>query len=636
MSKVTRTKPERGVKLVTEHVHKPLAAIATKLNAANIETDQLERQWAPFRLNYSIPFFGPDRNAANLSIPFALPPLQDTMAFTQKAQEYVDSRGVTQDSIQTSPDTSADTPQIFLDEVSFSMDLRDTTAAIASPSFGSNVGTPTADAGKLYFAGLMDYDIRLSIVEKDPVFFMPPNERNSDTYGPTRPDPEIPRREVWSTHIPSSSFANDVFTLNPYVVTDINEQIDPWKTYVLSIHAPGVGFERDSILAGDRRRKTTIMVSIEVSLKFRAKVLGAHMDAGVGTANAPIRSDARVTRTAAGVPVSITTPADNTVIEADTADGVNTSIATIDEVMRAKLYTGANEHAEMGETIESISEEIEPTSAYEVITVPLFQNANFGGISIATAQHEPYSKEALGLPQTTLIDRRIIPINYPFQIEHVLVALNFQGFSSRTGSTEAVYHPRFRDCGFQYRFGVGVGTGLEGDGFSYSQVAGDAGAGIWILTPGTDGGTPDAPPVDALIDRLRVGPTKDLPLLGQFLAEPRCNNLSLWCLPLNTGGPSPSTGYPAYLYDSSQATNLGTQGPPCFVGNAWTPTQARQTPLTVTVPPGTEGLEQWIEVRCRIDNLNIASGLLTPHDDTIVVGYQGFFVYIIGRKYLVS
>lgn len=614
MAKVNRQKLERGKKLVKEHVFTPLASIVTDLNGAGIDAEQLEAEWAPFRLNYSVPYFGSDSRSSDLSIPFVLPPLQDSMSFTSVRKTYINRAGATVTSDELSPATTSTTTQIFLDEVSFGFDQRDAPAAIASHFYNNGLGS-SADQGKLCYDLIDKYVVRLSIVEKDPLFFVPLAARTEEH--------EIPRREVWSVSIPAESFANDVFALNPYVVSGINEQIDPWKSYIFTMSFPAIGNYADNGLAANAPAAS--VVSIEASLKFRARVMKRNNRATWAPDNVPTSALTKRSRTAAGNPVAHSAPADGAKITADTTTGVSINMASVDEAFRSKLYSGFNEQCEAGQTTEAIAEEIDPDAAYEVIVVPLFQNSNLGGVSMETVPVQPYSVESGGITDSVLIDRRIIPINYPMQIEHVVVALNWQGFYAVTasGPVDGRLHPSAVVSGasgaaFNYDIGVGVGTGMKGDDFDYAQIArarNTAGA-AQQWNPGALG-------PDFVIDKLRAGPERHLP---HATGGVRTNNLELWSLPLVPVGGGAGTEV-SYMYDSSQTTKVGLQGKPLFVGRSWAPTATRTDQLA------TAGREQWIEVRARISNLSNPSSHI---NDTVVVGYQGFFVYIIGRKFLVS
>ena len=208
------------------------------------------------------------------------------------------------------------------------------------------------------------------------------------------------------------------------------------------------------------------------------------------------------------------------------------------------------------------------------------------------------------------------------QIEHVVVALNFTPFQAADagGSVLGNWHPGYLNPPtaqqWQYDIGVGVGTGLGGDEFEYAQVASASvkPGGIW------EGNAYN------VIDRMMVGPPDALPVFGA--ANRHGPNCELYCVPVATVGGASATG-PAYYFNPSVAGHVATQGVPIFVGRAWTPTSTRTDPLA-----NVGGGEQWIEVRAKISGMTNAWGSLG--DQHLLVGYQGFFVYIIGRKFLSS
>ena len=638
MGKIKRKKLERGAKLTREPIFDPLTAAAQALNGLDVEREQLECDWAPFRLNFSVPYLGPDCDSSEWSVPFVLPPLQDDMAFRSTDITYTDARGASATSYDLSPDVSGEVLPVFLDEVSFGFDQRDAPFGVSSPWSGELPATAIPNpkygvGGKMNPALLDTYDIRLSIMEKDPLFFVAMPERRKE-------DLQVPKREVWSVHIKPESFGNDVFSLNPFVVESINELIDPWKTYVFTVHAPKIFWPPANSVS-------SVLPSVEISLKFRRPIEGDTRRLVDNKINAPTSSRAAVTRTAAGTDVAITTPAANTSVGAETSTGINTNIAAIDTAMREKVFSGFNEHSEAGTTLEAKAEELLPDGAYEVITVPLFQNNPFGGISRGFMANSPppYAKETTAADRT-LIDRRIIPINFPFLIHHVIVAFNFQPFVRYNATVGGILHPGWKYASnpagaMKYHVGVGAGYGMHGDGLNYRQIAeaelypgsrDPAATGIGSFFPWKQ---------DSLIDLVMSGPKSALPYVqdsfGKF--QP-AHNMSLHCVPLTAPTATIASTFPAYDYDPALTPPLGKQRAPVLVGRSWTRTGPRTNIVTtggIREPSGTKYNpgEQWLEVRCKINAVPDAASP-SYEDNSIIVGYQGFFVYIIGKKFLAS
>ena len=620
MAKIKRKKLERGVKLVKEHVYTPLAAAVTDLNNSGLDAEQLECQWAPFRLNFSIPYLGEDSMGRTWATGFVLPPLQDTMSLSTTTQLYTDLDGnANQPYYVTKPDAIDTASPIYLDEVSFSFDQRDAPGAIASPWYDSATGG-SEHQGKISFDDLALCDLRLAIVEKEPLFFTPVQDRPRAQL--------LPTREVWSAEIGHAQFGNDVFNNLPFVVSGINQLVDQWKSYAVSVSFPGV---EPAVLHSATANKNPVFPSVELSLKFRSKIRKRNTRAVWAPENAPTPSLTKRTRSAAGKNVSHSAPADGDKIAADTAQGVNINIASVDEAFRQGVYAGFSEDSAAGQTIDAVAEELEPDSCYEVLTVPLFQNSHTGGWSIGNSEFHPYATGESSVDNMALIDRRIIPISYPMQIEHVVVALNFTSFRAGYGNGTAAatvtgdFHPSCINPSssqqWEYEFGVGVGTGLHADEFEYAQVAhGTFKPGAMLNATGG---------ANNVIDRMMAGPPDALPFTGASItALTRAPNCELWCLPLSTVGGASATGS-AYFFNESATGHVGTQGVPIFTGRAWTQTETRTDALA-----NVSGREQWIEVRGKVDRIvNAWTGLQPRH---LLVGYQGFFVYIIGRKFLSS
>ena len=78
------------------------------------------------------------------------------------------------------------------------------------------------------------------------------------------------------------------------------------------------------------------------------------------------------------------------------------------------------------------------------------------------------------------------------------------------------------------------------------------------------------------------------------------------------------------------------QGKPIFIGKGWSPTWARTNMATGPAAPTTGGSEQFIEVRMRMRDTaqtmqtGPSAGTLTMYS-----GYQGHWVYLIGKKTVV-
>ena len=137
MAKITRKQLARGAKLLVQHIFTPLQSAQTNLTGSNgIAEEQLSARMAPFRLNLSIPHLNSYANYTRLpgsantvpahAVPFMLPPLQGDLDF--------EAVGGT---IGNIPTVDSDTPQVILDEVSFSFDTRGEPAAVCPTGSGA-------------------------------------------------------------------------------------------------------------------------------------------------------------------------------------------------------------------------------------------------------------------------------------------------------------------------------------------------------------------------------------------------------------------------------------------------------------------------------------------------------------------
>jgi len=605
MAKISRSKLARGAKLLVKHIFTPMSDAQTEFTAANVTADQLKEPMAPFRINLSIPRIdgascrvaGPDGNPPFMGIPFMLPPLQEHLSFT------TDPRG------EKVANISDSAPTIVLDEVSFSFDQRLEPAAIVG-SWDGGAGPTGADEGKLSYARSSLLNIELFIYEKRPAWF-----EGGAASG------FAPGRAVWSGKIESLDLSAGYFRLNPWVASDIGEVIDPFKTYIFAIHAPNLATLSPGSVDND-----TVLTSVEVSLRFRGTLVPR--DSGSDIQNIPQRhlgnpnanlTHATAATTGAGInsatprPLLAAAPVAGADVRANTADGVQSALGTIDEFARRKLQGG---YTFDGDT--PMLEEAGSTAAYTVLAVPLFNNTKWGGILSNDWRSEPYITS--GIAGSWAIDRRYIPIEAPMTVHHVLFTYNWQRFTWWTGAAASVIDtlpfdtapPPGQDMRLQ--IGVGIGTGMKGDSFGYQQIAyselhNPLNAGTWF---------------NGAVDRIAHGNPKTMPFnpttASVFGDWPWSLELHAMNTVNNVGDPGPGLN------------GMASQGKPIFIGRSTSPTASR-----TDVGGGASavaGQEQWIEVRARIGDLG--ADVQNDYDaDSMILGSGGLWVYIIGKTHLV-
>ena len=609
MAKITRKRLARGTKLSPDHVTAPLSAAATELEDVNIDRSQMQAPMAPFCVNLSLPYLGHEAYpAGTITVPFVLPPLQEDFS-TQPLGGGI-----------YSPLYSPDTPQTKLKSVSFSFDQRAEPAAIVSHLWtesgttGSGLYGYSSEQGKLSFEDAERLDITLSIHDKDQYIF-------GNTY------PHQLHSPIWSTTIPASALMGASLRANPFIQTDIDITVNPYKTLVFKLECPG--------LDDSGNNRFLCLPAVEVSMKFVCELMPR--DTGENTVqNIPDRTGAGGSKWGAktGPTVTIGTPASGTAIESDETDGVGYNITTIDDEFREKLDGGYDRYADAPPT-----EVVKHDAAYDVIAVPLFQNSAHGGVGanptyLATMPYVGTRASLTGL--AGIFDRRVIPIHHSYTVHHMILAWNWTPWRIlagkapiATGTIPAADQRAFVVAPSEHiglKVGVGIGTGDGADHFGYDQL------GTLALTDpnnydvGTT--TPDGWGAGTtLIDRImstNAPPT--VHLTGPIGA--RKWNWELHSIPIDPTG-SAQPGY----YD---------QGHPVFVGPGWTNTKARSDLDTFTAP--TKGAEQWIEVRANLYPTEVGKNLATAtykfastdlkDYPTILVGYGGCYVYLICKKSL--
>ena len=467
MAKITRKKLSRGAKLTPEHAYPPLTSAASQLTGIAIEKEQMQAPMAPFRVNLTLPYLASDSlPSGTITMPFVLPPAQDLFLTATNAGGGKD------------PIYSSDLPALKLKSVSFSFDQRGEPAAVASQFWTKNATAGTGTYGYSSAQGHVSYedvtrmDIRLSLHEKTQEYF-------GDTY------PYNLEKELWSTVVPAANaYSGASLRANPFIQTDLDVSVDPFKSFVLTVACPGLD---------DTEGRNLALPSIEVSFKFVCELMPRDMgEAAVQNIPADGGSGSGKYGAKTAPSVTINTPTHSTAIESDSSDGVNYNIDTLDEQFRDKLEGGYNRFADVPPT-----EVIADDAAYEVIAVPLYQNMAHGGLSASPTFYATYpylaslggthNVDVTGVSNTGAFDRRIIPIHHSYTIQHAILAWNWtpwdllnwpgsgstkpiaNGPSSATDQQRANIACPSQEIGLSV--GVGIGTGAGADGFNYDQVA---------------------------------------------------------------------------------------------------------------------------------------------------------------------
>jgi hypothetical protein len=582
MAKVTRRRLSRGHKFEVSatntegHVFPELEDMAGEFTGGRISRDQMETPDGIFHVFLHMPWLdadyiypqvgtapvgsGPGTEDSNYGIPFILPPLREDFSYT------------TDDDGQKSMVLDEGVPIPILESISFGFDTRSEPALIAGRYYG---GTPPAvgtAAGGLDYQFPPEFEIRLSLVSRQPRYFV-------DSYTNTQPSPDDlrPTGEVWSATLTSEAFSAYGLRDNPILFKDINRAIDPSLTYVWVIRAEGL-----LDLVGNLQYA---LVSVTADLRFRIELQSPVQDLS-SAQNRPtiVQASPSVTITAPGIGPP------NPPILADGAAGIQTGIDNIDDVFAAKLGGGFGRHGEG-----SLDRVLSDYGCYDVIAVPLFNARLNGGIDANDVATEPYS----GAATDPLFDRRRVVLTHPFVLHRAILAWNWQLWTADATQPTAIP----TKATFQVDVGVGIGAGLRSDsGIVYDNVASHT-----MTNPRTP-----ATWETRLIDKIAIKRT----------------------LPTRTGTNWDLELHELRIVGTTVAgVSFQDQGERVYMGQTWTPLGARENIGTAAAPytpgaPNCAGAEQFIEVRMKIqDSAATIAG-------EVVSGYGGHWVYLIGRKYL--
>tara|TARA_R100000700_G_scaffold41069_3_gene59493 strand:- start:901 stop:2691 length:1791 start_codon:yes stop_codon:yes gene_type:complete len=594
MGKVTRKRLARGTKLTADHIQTPLASIAAELNSGTIEQEQLEANDGTFRVNLHIPYLASDfpfsednvvaghlmQEFAAYCIPFTFPPTQEMWSATTAGYVLAENQ-----------------PHFVLEEISFSFDQRGEPCAIKDQLKDDLTLEAIDVSGNMDFDLVDSYELAIGMVEKPQGYF----GESSFAF----------QKQIFNAPLSFQLFQADTRRFNPLVVTGINAAISPFKTYAFTIRAPGLGHTGSK----PANRKSQALVSVQISMKIRATLMERDVYASDNALqNWPTKDSHLVkrSRAAVGQSLSITSPAAGDAILADTgtaSKAVSIAMGTVDDEYRHKLGGGIDKNCEAFSLQQLLHD-----ASYEIISVPLMNNRRYGGIIsryVGTGTKEPYCPGVAG----PIWDRRVVPIHYPMAIHHVVLAWNWNRFYA-VGSTPKAATNVPSSNTFTVDVGVGMGEGLRSDGHNYQQISS-----LQIVNPAN----PHQPSTGwsgKMFDRCSANAQEHVSggvnyqsngavrpaasTTGNFNWEWELHSVPL----VGSGG----SGYYA-------------QGKPIFVGKSWSPTQAR-TNINGTFPY-TGGRENFLEVRIKISD---SAGF--PVNDDVISGYQGHWVYIIGKKFL--
>lgn len=628
----TRPKLARGTRLQIGHLHDLPDTIDAQMAASNVSLRGEAR--APWEVCWNIPgldstFFEHAALASNDErlgasgwfVPVCFPPMQEDFEF---------------------PQILSNIPRLVIEELVFSFDQRGESAAIVGQGWNmTDVGaydpwvvrtaTEMASQGKLDTQNTTPLtNLRLTLWSKPQTWQGSPLGGAGDTVDATRQKYLVTEQHL-DIEVPVTVLTAASFRDNPFVVRDLSITVDPFRTYLLGIHAPNMNATVGGV--------TARWALVNVLLTMRG--VGELLARDVGCQNQPTRHAGA--KLAPSPALDAGRPTDPAEINADGHDGGPRRIQVIDEELRKGLRGGYTKHG----ANPPLGNHLALDACFDIIAVPMwgnqpcgiFDGGNDGGgapLPVGTSGLVSYTGlgDGSGAPPAwggagPVTDRRIVLIDYPFTIHHVVAAHNWQGCGTKNDKAER-FLPMNLDGGINsgditHTVGVGIGHAIRMDASAardrvcYQQVAHRE---ITLF------GTVDLAYQEAVVDRICQPSDVEQ-------AEPRPPIWELWSVPIveRTGDT------PRHWYGKQTA---GTdQGIPFWVGRSIVGvTDLRSNVGAVggaSAAPATAGLEQFIEVRWSIglNNGEEFATLGAADQRTILSGYGGGWVYLLGKKHLV-
>ncbi len=216
MSKISTKRLSRGVRLKVAHVLGQLQTALAQFTTPSIDDRNISDDRSTFRLNFHVPIMrgwalnsnGDKYEHLPLWVPFVLPPTQDFFTGTTTL--------------------SPDYPRPVLQEISFSFDQRSEAAAISAfDQDNRGAAHPSSWEGLLNYTAVNRLDVEIALYEKEMMHWV------ADA-------PLIPEDRLFTFTIPAIAYTDTRFRLNPTSKTDLNQAIDPNKSYLLEVSVPGL------------------------------------------------------------------------------------------------------------------------------------------------------------------------------------------------------------------------------------------------------------------------------------------------------------------------------------------------------------------------------------------------------------
>ena len=394
--------------------------------------------------------------------------------------------------------------------------------------------------------------------------------------------------ELYSMDVPAVALTNPYERFNPVSQSGLSVAMRTDRSYLVRVFTeyPGPNALGTSNLGQ--------MTSLFVTLKLSTELTTRDQAASAQNATSTIDVTSHI--------VSANVPAKNTPIEADSATGVNTAFKIIDQVVDSKMIGGLTREGDL----HGYKENLQADACYDVISVPIFPgwgSVRGGAVTDHLGCQEPSDMpwSAAGAGNFVTMDRAIIPLQHPISIHHVVLGVNYKappiGSNADILNQTSVRPSTLLNATLTHDVGVGLITGMRADSLATQQVASVS----W--TPATR--------ANYLIDTMDFRTN---------LTETYGYSWDLMSCPLVGYGSASGNGKGYY-----------NQGKPVYAIAGQE--QASQTRTTIAGAASlTGGAEQALDIRWKISDA-VSDPALWANKATIV-GYRGFWVYLICKKLL--
>jgi len=581
MSKIGFKRLSRGVKLLTSHIHTQVQSALTRITSTGFDASEMESDAGTFRVNISLSnitpktFFQEVDGVKHMKTcaGFTLPPPQESFSSTAVV--------------------SPTTPVYILESIGLSIDQQ----ATPFTTVRSDGSLAKDEADKAAFN---------ITIQRKPVDVFTGAAITAASLPTVSPEMT---NVVLSLDYPNILWNSEFRRFNPGISADLDTVFDPYSAYLISVDC-GSFAESATELRID---------SLLITMKFRTKLI--ERDSGeTAVQNMPESPDTPQAKYGARytVPETIDTPAANAVIRADTGggdDGVSGALAKTDVKFLRGLLGGLTDRSRRWGP-----SNIKTDAAYEVISVPMWGNGWYCKGNQPAEDTDAVLLEKLPFVGASpfnqmTMDRRIIPIRFPFTVHHVIAFCNYSGKLTSVPADEAIDYSTVNQWSsvasatLTHTVGVGIGTGIRSDLTSSRNVA----LASWTRST---------------IDKYRIS---RLEYRDPTNGKSYCQG-DLLSVPLVYPAGTKGIGY-----NSSVNAALDDTGKPVFVGQTNSSDLNRSpmanTPGGANTVQAQDGYEQFLDIRWGIQQGSL-TGLNGMDNSEVIIGQGGFQVYIIGKKHL--